>query len=107
MHSTRFIQLVAFELKDGVDEPQLLQASDAFQEGFLSRQPGIQRRLLLRARHGGYADLIFFDSQEHADQIARAESSSEAFRALLQLLRPASAPRGSGVLSFEQLKAYE
>lgn len=108
MSDTRFIQLVTFQLKDGVSETQLLQASDAFQVGFASQQPGIQGRFLLRSRQGGYADLVFFESAEHAGRIASAEATSEPFRALLQLLAPPEPNRPTaGIASFEQLKAYE
>lgn len=108
MADAHFIQLVPFQLKDGVDEATLLEASDAFQADFVSQQPGVQRRLLLRSAGGGYADLVFFESKAHADRIAAAEATSESFRALLQLVAPpAPGVTAPAISSFEQLKAYE
>jgi hypothetical protein len=108
MHKMMYIQLVPAQLKEGVDEAQLLDASDAFQRNFVSNQKGIIRRILVRAKHGGYADIVFFESKEDADRVADAEASSEHCAALFQLMQPPdpSLP-DMGVLSFEHLRTYE
>lgn len=87
MKDALYIQLAPFKLKEGVDESRLLEASQAFQERFVSRQPGISKRILLRAKHGGYADLVFFATKEDADRVAAAESSSEACHAFFQIMQ--------------------
>jgi hypothetical protein len=108
MKQPMFIQLAAAKLKEGVDEAKLLEASDEFQKNFVSKQEGILRRILVRAKHGGYADLVFFESKEHADRVAQAEATSEHCLALFQLLEPTDpAAPDMGVLSFETLKTYE
>ncbi len=108
MTKKTYVQLVPTQLKEGVGEPALLQASDAFQAHFVSKQRGVQKRVLLRGKHGGYADLVFFDSQEDAERIAAAEATSEHCLALFDLLKPPdpSLP-DMGILSFEHLKTYE
>ena len=61
MKNATYIMLAPGQLKEGVDESRLLEASETFQRNFVSKQPGIVRRILLRAKNGGYADLVFFD----------------------------------------------
>lgn len=108
MNKTLYIQLAPIQLIEGVDEKTLLDVSDRFQAGFVARQKGVQRRILMKARHGGYADLVFFASREAAEQVAAAEQSSHQCHEFFRILK---APDGSlpdmGVLSFEPLKTYE
>jgi hypothetical protein len=108
MHKAMYIQLAPAQLKEGVDEAQLLEASDAFQRNFVSHQQGIIRRILVKAKHGGYADIVFFESKEDADRVAEAEATSEHCAALFQLLQPPDPNLPDmGVLSFEHLRTYE
>jgi hypothetical protein len=108
MKNAMYIQLASVRLEEGVDEAQLLQASEAFQRDFVSKQNGIVRRILVKAKHGGYADLVFFESKQDAERVAEAEATSEPFRALLQLFQaPDPNAPDMGVLSFEHLRTYE
>lgn len=52
-------------------EEALLAASTRFQVNFVSRISGILRRTLVRAAHGGYADLVFFKDKATAEHVAR------------------------------------
>jgi hypothetical protein len=108
MKTATYIQLAPIRLREGVDEATLLETSEAFQENFVSKQPGILRRILVKAKHGGYADLVFFEDKAAADRVAEAEATSEHCHALFQLLEPPdpSLP-DMGVLSFEHMKTYE
>lgn len=108
MKNAQYVQLAQIQLKDGVDEAKLLEVSEAFQEAFVKKQKGIVRRVLLRAKHGGYADLVFFESKEHADRVAEAEATSEHCLAFFSIMQPPdpNAP-DMGVLSFEHVKTYE
>ena len=100
--------LAPIELKDGVDEQALVRASDSFQDSFVSRQHGIRKRLLLRARDGSYADLVFFESKEAADCVVEAELKSEACLDYFKLMKiPEDASPDMGVLGFEHVKTYE
>jgi hypothetical protein len=107
MCTSTYIQLVAIRLKDGVDEKTLLDASDAFQRGFVGKQKGIVRRLLLKGKDGGYADLVFFESKEAADQVARAEETSQECLEFFRIMEaPDEGVPDMGVLSFEHIKTY-
>ncbi len=108
MTGRMYVQLAPIKLKDGFDEKTLLAASDAFQASFVGKQAGIMKRVLLRGKHGGYADLVFFESKEDADRIAEIEETSQE---CLEFFRIMKAPDESlpdmGVLSFEHVKTYE
>ncbi len=71
------IALAPFKLKPGVSEEELLQASEEFQTEFVENQEGIVRRLLVRDGGGGYADLVFFESEEAMVKVLEAEQGNE------------------------------
>ena len=66
------------------------------------------RRILLKDGRGGYADLVFFESEDAFRRVAEAEATSEHCQALFQLMVPPdpSLP-DMGVLSFQHVKTYE
>ena len=102
-----YVMLAPIELKDGIDERALIAASDAFQSAFAGRQPGIEKRLLLRAQGGTYADLVFFTSKEAADRVVEAEMNSEACLDYFRIMKiPEDASPEEGVLRFEHVKTY-
>lgn len=103
-----YVQLVPIQLKPGVDEQALVDASDQFQQTFVTKQKGILRRLLVRAKGGGYADLVFFEAKEDADRVAQAEADCDAFAAFVPIIAPPDpALPDMGVSSFELVRAYE
>lgn len=108
MMNATYILFAPIQLKEGVDEATLLEASAAFQDRFVRQQPGILKRMLVRAKHGGYADIVFFASKEDADRAAEAEATSEHCLTFFQLMQPPdpSLP-DQGVLSFEAVETYE
>ena len=100
--------LAPIQLKAGLGEEALIEASDAFQARFASRQQGILKRLLLRATDGSYADLVFFASKDAADRVVEAEKTSEACLDYFKIMEiPEDASPDMGVLSFEHVKTYE
>jgi hypothetical protein len=108
MRKAMYVQLAPIELRDGVDESTLLAASDTFQANFVSRQPGITKRVLLRRKHGGYADLVFFASKDDAERVARLEETSQECRDFGRIMKaPDKSLPDMGVLSFEHVKTYE
>lgn len=108
MKHAHFVLLAPFRLAEGVTETQLLERSAAFQEHFVRTQPGIVRRVLVRAERGGYADLVFFEDRAAAARVMEAEATSEHFHALLALAAaPDPARPDAGVLAFETLATYE
>lgn len=108
MKQAMHIVLAAMQLKPGVSESQLLEASEAFQDNFVTKQRGILRRILMKDGRGGYADLVFFESEEHFRQVVEAEATSEHCQALFELMVPPdpSLP-DMGVLRFQHVKTYE
>lgn len=108
MKQAHYVLLAPFRLAEGVTEAQLLERSAAFQEHFVKSQPGIRRRVLVKAEQGGYADLVFFESKEAAGRVMAAEATSEHFHALLALAAPPDAARpDGGLLAFDVVAAYE
>jgi len=102
-----YVQLASIQLKDGVDEKTLLEASDAFEVNFVNKQQGILKRVLLKAKHGGYADLVFFESKDDADRVAKVEQTSEACHEFGKIMEaPDESLPDMGVLSFEHIKTY-
>jgi hypothetical protein len=100
--------LAPIRLKAGIDESTLLAASDAFEAGFVRKQRGILRRLLLRAQDGSYADLVFFASKADADRVIEAESTSKECLEFFSIMQaPDENLPDMGVLSFEHVKTYE
>ena len=103
-----YVILAPIQLKDGVGEKTLMEASDAFQANFADQQQGIVKRLLLRASDGSYADLVFFASKEAAERVIEAELSSEACVDYFKIMQiPEDVPPDMGVLRFEHMKTYE
>ena len=103
-----YIVLAPIRLIEGVTEQALLEASHAFQADFVSKQPGIVKRLLLRSKDGAYADLVFFESKAAADRVVEAEASSPHCAKFFSIMQPPDENLPDmGVLSFEQVTAYE
>lgn len=103
-----YIQLAPIELKEGVDENTPLEASDAFQINFVNMQKGIIKRELLKGKTGNYADLVFFESKEDADRVAKIEETSEECLEFFKIMKAQDESRpDGGILSFEHIKTYE
>src|SRR5262245_8639275 len=108
MSGSMYIQLAPIELKDGVDEQALLAASDAFQAGFVDRQAGILKRVLMKKANGGYADLVFFASRDDAERVARIEATSPECMEFFKIMKaPDENLPDMGILSFEHMKTYD
>ena len=108
MSNKTYVVLAPIQLKPGIDEKQLLAASDEFERDFVKKQRGITKRMLLRGKHGGYADLVFFESKEDADRVAKIEETSEECARLFGIMEPPDPNLPDmGVQSFEHVKTYE
>jgi hypothetical protein len=108
MNGKMFVQLAPIRLKDGFDETALVEASDLFEASFVRKQKGIMKRVLLKARQGGYADLVFFESKDDADRVAKIEATSEECKEFGKIMEaPDESLPDMGILSFEHVKTYE
>jgi hypothetical protein len=103
-----YVVLAPIKLRDGVDETMLIAASDVFETDFVSKQTGIVKRLLLRSSHGGYADLVFFESKADAERVAETEATSAACANFFSIMEtPNESTAEMEALSFEHVKTYE
>jgi hypothetical protein len=108
MTKRMYVQLAPIRLKDSFDEKALLEASDAFQVSFVSKQEGIMKRLLLKGKDDSYADLVFFESKDDADRVAKLEETSQECLEFFKIMEaPDESLPDMGVLSFEHIKTYE
>ncbi|MDP3357170.1 MAG: hypothetical protein Q8M51_15070 [Polaromonas sp.] len=87
------IEWVEFQLKPGVTESQLLDASEALRTEFLSLQHGFQRRSLIRlGEQGLYADLVHWTNRKDADAAMAASIVIPACGAYFALFEVVKAP---------------
>ncbi len=95
------IALAPFKLKPGVTEETLLEASEEFEREFVKKQVGIVRRVLVRDGSDGYADLVFFESEEAMERVLEAEQDDEVCARFSSIMDDGEYSR------FEVLRTYE
>jgi hypothetical protein len=92
--STHIIEWVAFGLKPGCTESDLLQASQKLQDDFLDQQPGfIRRELLSLDGTGRFADLVTWQSHEAAGQAMSRANDNPACAHYFAMLEVSEAPQ--------------
>lgn len=77
-------------LKAGVTEEALMKASERFQREFVAGQPGVLRRVLVADDAGGYADVVFFASEEAIQEVIAAEQTSAVCHEFMSLWEDAT-----------------
>lgn len=78
--------LAPIKLAKGKTEADLLSASDKFHEDFVSHQPGVLRRELIRKSEGEYLDIVLFRSAEDAQDVMEKEQESEVCQAFFSVM---------------------
>ncbi len=78
--------LATSSLAPGVSEAEFIEASDRFQRDFVSKQPGVLRRELLRRESGDYVEIIQFRSSEELADVVEKEKTSEACHSYLKMI---------------------
>ncbi|KZL17930.1 hypothetical protein PsAD2_02807 [Pseudovibrio axinellae] len=78
--------IAQIKLAKGKTEKDLLTASDAFEVGFASKQPGILRRELVRKPDGTYLDVVKFRSANDMDVVIEKEKTSEICHAFFSVM---------------------
>ena len=68
--------LAPIKLAAGKTEADLLAASEKFQTEFVSKEPGVLRRELVRTPDGNYLDIVQFRSAEDVADITEKEKKS-------------------------------
>ncbi len=69
--------LAPIKLAAGKTEADLMAASAKFQAEFVSKEPGVLRRELVRTPDGNFMDIVQFRSAEDAEYIMEKEKKSE------------------------------
>ncbi len=98
------VEWAPFKPAPGVTEADLLAASDAMERDFLAKQRGYIRRELLKARDGQWADLVYWEDQDAADQAMNAVGHSQACAAYFRRMDGVS--QETPALHFETVKSY-
>lgn len=111
MMENTILEWAPFNLREGVDETELLAASAELQAGFLMVQPGFIRRELVRQADGSFADLVWWQSRDAAEAAIRAAESSATCRKYFAIMampqpQPGGSEAGHGVQHFASLAVY-
>lgn len=112
MSNSRSIKLTVewapFKLAEGVDEATLLAASEALQSEFVSKQSGFIRRELVKVKDNQWADIVYWNSLEEAEQAAKnAANSPVCFKYFELMIGEDPNDPGTGVAHFEVVKTYQ
>ena len=100
--------LAPIKLASGKTESDLLAASAKFQAEFVSKQPGVLRRELVRKNAGEFLDIIQFRSQADFEDVMEKEQSSPVCHEFFETMDmdPEAAP-DEAIAIFESLETYE
>lgn len=100
------VEWAPFNLRDGIEEAELMQRSARLQTEFLARQGGFIRRELLKAADGGYVDLVWWESMEAAQAAMTAAAANPACESYFAVMGADHGDPGAGVLTFRSVKVY-
>lgn len=107
MNKTPVIEWAPFELKEGIDEAVLLEASEALQDEFLSKQPGFIRRELLRGEGRTWVDLVYWENGSAIEEAMKNVAGSPVCYRYFQLMVGANHDEPeSGVSLFQLIRSY-
>ncbi len=70
MAKTSVAEITEFKTLKVISESSFLEASEAMQKNFLSKQKGYQKRSLLKGE-GTWINIVYWDSMENADAAAK------------------------------------
>ncbi|MCF6300328.1 MAG: hypothetical protein L3J52_04310 [Proteobacteria bacterium] len=84
--TTPITVLAPIKLAKGKSEADLIKASDKFENEFISKQPGVIRRELIRTGDGKYLYIVQFRSKEDAEDIIEKEKESPACHAFFAVM---------------------
>ena len=96
------VEWAPFSLKEGVSEQTLLEAAEALQQHFLSKQEGFLKRELLKGPDNSWVDILHWSSKEAADKAMQQIMSSAACQKYFECMSDAT----EAPLLFEQTKAW-
>ena len=101
----KVLELVVFELKDGVSREEFLATNDAV-SAWISRQPGfVSRDLSYDADGDRWIDVVWWETMEHAGAAAELAMTSESCAPMFALLDMDSLLMLHGVPAIEPVHA--
>jgi len=101
------VEWAPFRAAAGVDEAALLAASRVLQSDFLDKQEGFIRRELLKGPGDSWADLLYWESREAAEQAVRNAADSPACaRYFVLIAMDGGSDPGAGIIHLEQVESY-
>lgn len=84
--TTAITVFAPFKLAAGKTEKDLLDASDLFERDFVSTQPGVLRREIVRKGEGQYVDIVQFASHEEMQRVMELEKDSPVCHAFFAVM---------------------
>ncbi|MDX1343649.1 MAG: hypothetical protein R3309_13565 [Reinekea sp.] len=104
-NTNNIVEWAPFTLAEGVTEQQLLEAAETIESRFLALQPGYIRRELLKKSEQEWVDLVYWSSQEDAEQAFQKAAESEACGGYFSLMVMPENPE-TAVLHLQQMKQW-
>ena len=98
--------IAPIKLAAGKSEADLLAASAKFQQQFVSQQPGLIRRELVRKCEGEYLDIVQFASQEDAEAIIEKEMQSPECHEFFSVMDMTMDDESGGIDFYPSLETY-
>lgn len=93
--TTAITVFAPFKLAAGKTEKDLLDASDTFERDFVSTQPGVLRREIVRKSEGQYIDIVQFRSHEDMQRVMELEKDSPVCHAFFAVMDMSKANEGN------------
>jgi hypothetical protein len=101
------VEWAPFQLAPDTTEEQLLRAAHEIQDAFLQQQPGFLRRELLRARDGGFVDVLHWRDQAAVDAAMQIATTHPACARYFACMASAEHdPSANGMLFFERVSFF-
>jgi hypothetical protein len=108
MNRNVVVEWAPFTVKPGVDDAELVPASEGLQNGFLSQQGRFIRRKLRKGQDGQWVDLAVWESKDAAGQaVGNAAENPVCFQYFQLIANADYDDPGTGVLYFERIAVYE
>lgn len=102
------VEWAPFKLAEEIDEATLLEAAEVLQTEFVSKQPGFISRELLKGQGNQWAEIIYWNSLEEAEQASQnATNSPICLKYFALMIGPDPNDPSAGVTHFEQVKTYQ
>lgn len=107
MNNGMAIELAPFAVAKGVNASELIEASERLERDFLSKAEGYLGRVLVQKDSSTWADIVFWQSSEHASKAMEAAATSQACRAYFECM--AAEDHGDpamGVTLYRSVRTY-